>query len=100
MNGSPEVLAFGVICNTFTPAAEVLRATDLSTPTTGEVVDPSVFGGSRHRSAIDFCSTYSPAGALVASHDGGLTVFASLKGGSVIGSQVSLIASDAEVPRT
>jgi sensor domain DACNV-containing protein len=99
INGSPEVLAFGVICNTFESATEVLRATDPSRPTTGEVVDVSVFGGSRHRSAIDFCSSHSPAGALVASHDGGLTVFASMKEGRVIGSRVSLIPSAANVPR-
>lgn len=93
-NGSPEVLAFGVICNRFScPATEVRDPK-------GEVINASKFGGSRHRSAIDFCSTYSPAGALVASHDGGLTVFASMDQGQVVGNQVSLISSDSEVQPT
>lgn len=98
INGTPEVLAFGVICNKFLkPATQVLRSTNPSSPANGEVVDASEFGGSRHRSAIDFCSSHSPAGAVVASHDGGLTVFASLEKGRVVGSRVSLIRSDAEV---
>lgn len=98
INGSPRVLAFGVICNVFShPATRVLKSTDGSRPTIGDEVDASVFGGSRHRSAIDFCSSHSPAGAVVASHDGGLTVFASREKGCVIGSRVSLIDSDAEV---
>ncbi|MGH7148648.1 MAG: putative sensor domain DACNV-containing protein [Nitrospiraceae bacterium] len=98
INGTPEVLAFGVICNKFlNPATQVLRSTNPSSPSTGEAVDASEFGGSRHRSAIDFCASHSPAGAVVASHDGGLTVFASLGEGRVLGSRVSLIGSDAEV---
>jgi hypothetical protein len=98
INGSPEVLAFGVICNKFlAPATKVLRSNDPTQPFIGEEVNASEFGGSRHRSAIDFCSSHSPAAALVASHDGGLTVFASLEKGCVIGSRVSLIRSDAEV---
>jgi len=98
INGSPQVLAFGVICNGFDcKATEVRRSIDPSNPSIADVVDSSVFGGSRHRSAIDFCSSHSPAGAVVASHDGGLTVFASWEKGRVIGSQISLILSDAEV---
>ena len=98
MNGSPQVLAFGVICNKFrTPAIEVRRSTDPSRPIVGEVAGASDFGGSRHRSAIDFCSSYSPAGAVVAFEDGGLTVFASTEKGRVIGSRVSMINSDPEV---
>lgn len=98
INGTPKVLAFGVICNNFlNPATQVLRSTNPSTPSNGEVADASEFGGSRHRSAINFCSSQSPAGAVVASHDGGLTVFASLEKGRVVGSRVSLIRSDAEV---
>lgn len=98
INGTPQVLAFGVICNKFRdPATEVMRSTDRSHLDNGDAVEASVFGGSRHRSAIDFCSSYSPAGALVASHDGGLTVFASLEKGHVIGGQVSLIDSDAKI---
>lgn len=101
INGSPDVLAFAVICNKFRHAAtEVLRATEPSRPMIGEVVEASVFGGSRHRSAIDFCSSCSPAGAVVASHDGGLTVFVSTHRGSVIGSSVSLISSDADVQKS
>jgi hypothetical protein len=98
LNGSPRILAFGVICNRFRePAREVLLATDPSRPYDGHVVEVSEFGGSRHRSAIDFCSGHSPAGALVASHDGGLTAFASLEEGRVAGSRISMIRSDAEV---
>lgn len=98
INGSPEVLAFGVICNKFRhPVTEILRSNNPSHPMDGEVVDGSIFGGSRHRSAIDFCSSHSPAGAVVASHDGGLTVFASVDKGQVVGSRISLIRSDAEV---
>ena len=98
INGSPHVLAFGVICNDFSdPALQVFQSNNPSRPDIGDVVDASKFGGSRHRSAIDFCSSHSPAGAVVASHDGGLTVFASLEKGCVIGSRVSLINSDAEV---
>jgi hypothetical protein len=98
INGSPQILAFGVICNKFRdPAAQVLRSTDPSHPHSGEVVVASEFGGSRHRSAIDFCSSFFPAGAVVASHDGGLTVFVSLEKGRVIGSQVSLMRFVTEV---
>lgn len=98
MNGSPQVLAFGVICNKFSfPARKVQRSTDPSHPLVGEVEAASAFGGSRHRSAIDFCSSYSPAGAVVASEDGGLTVFASTEKGYVIGSRVSMINSDPDV---
>jgi hypothetical protein len=98
INGSPQVLAFGVICNKFSnPATKVLMSTNPSKLNIGKEVDASEFGGSRHRSAIDFCSSHFPAGAIVASHDGGLTVFASLETGSVIGSQISLVKSDAEV---
>ena len=98
MNGTPEVLAFGIICNKFTdPATEVRRSNDPSQPLKGEIVDASEFGGSRHRSAIDFCSSNHPAGALVASHDGGITVFVSLEKGRVIGTKISMIRSDAAV---
>ena len=97
MNGSPHILAFGVICNTFGAPTEVVQPVDPSHPLVCQAVDPSVFGGSRHRSAIGVCATHAPAGALVASHDGGLTVFASAAKGRVIGSPVSLLDSDAEV---
>ncbi|MFN0301096.1 MAG: putative sensor domain DACNV-containing protein [Burkholderiales bacterium] len=98
INGSPDVLAFGVICNKFRePATQVLRSTNPSRPYSGDAVDASEFGGSRHRSAIDFCSSFFPAGAVVASHDGGLTVFVSLEKGRVIGSQVSLMSFVTEV---
>lgn len=94
MNGSPELLAFGVVCNKFiNPALNVLRATDPTNLSIGEVVHKDEFGGSRHQSAIDFCSSYHPAGALVASHDAGLTVFVSLEKGKVIGSRISMIPS-------
>jgi hypothetical protein len=97
-NGSPEVLAFGVICNKFrSPATEILQSTNPKRPTDGTPVQGSAFGGSRHQSAIDFCSSHSPAGALVASHDGGLTVFASTQKGKVVGNKISLIRSHAEV---
>ncbi len=97
INGTPEVLAFGVICNKFrNPTAHVLRSNNPCDSSVGEVVDASEFGGARHQSAIDFCSNNSPAGAVVASHDGGLTVFASLKRGHVLGSRVSQIQSSTE----
>lgn len=98
VDGSPRVLEFGVICNKFRkPAERVRKLTNPSNLLAGEDVDASHFGGSRHRSAIDFCSSSSPAGAVVASHDGGLTVFVSTSIGDVIGSKISLIRSDAEV---
>jgi Probable sensor domain DACNV len=98
VNGTPQLLAFGVICNRFVcEPREVLQPNDPSDLTKGEQVDVSVFGGSRHRSAINFCASHSPAGAVVASHDGGVTVFASKERGVVVGSRVSPIASDAEV---
>jgi hypothetical protein len=95
INGTPDVLAFGVICNDFP-----YPATQLQRPSDDELLHTSAFGGSRHRSAIDFCSSYSPAGAVVASHDGGLTVFVSMSKGQVIGSSVSLIGRDADVRDT
>jgi hypothetical protein len=98
MNGSPEVLAFSVICNKFrNPAVEIDRATNPSKPAEGTPVNASTFGGSRHRSAIDFCSSLAPAGAVVASHDGGLTVFAASTKGRVIGSRISMIPSSPDL---
>lgn len=100
MDGSPRVLEFGVICNKFSqPATRVLRTIHPSRPLEGVDVNAVEFGGSRHRSAIDFCSSNHPAGSLVASHDGGITVFASLAHGKVIGNQVSLIPSHPDVPQ-
>lgn len=94
VNGTPNVLAFGVICNKFEyPVAHIKRATDPAQPHRAVSASSADFGGSRHRSAIDFCSTHAPAGALVASHDGGLTVFAGLERGEVIGSRISTIRS-------
>ena len=98
VNCSPAVLGFGVICHKFgAPATTALRVIDPSDPFAGEEVPSSEFGGSRHRSAINFCSSHSPAAAIVASHDGGLTVFASIERGTAIGTRVSMIGSDAEV---
>jgi hypothetical protein len=98
INGSPQVLAFGVICNKFrVSASRVLQLTDPKDLSINKEVDASDFGGSRHRSAIDFCLNQSPACAVVASHDGGLTIFASWEQDRVVGSRVSLISSDAEV---
>ena len=94
VNGSPNVLAFGVICNKFDhPGVDVKRANNPAQCHEGVSVSSADFGGSRHRSAIDFCSSHAPAGALVASHDGGLTVFAALKNGEVLGSRISTIGS-------
>jgi hypothetical protein len=98
MDGSPRVLEFGVIYNKFSqPATSVLRTFHPSRPLKGVAVDAAEFGGSRHRSAIDFCSNNHPAGALIASHDGGLTVFVSLAHGTVIGNHVSSIPSHPDV---
>jgi hypothetical protein len=98
INASPDVLAFNVVCNAFPAQTEILQAIDPMRPLVGgKLVERSTFGGSRHQSAIDFCSALAPAGALVASHDGGLTVFASHEKGRVFGSKVSLIQSDSEV---
>ncbi len=97
VDGSPNVLAFGVICNKFDqPAVDVKRANNPHQPHEGVSASPADFGGSRHRSAIDFCSTHAPAGALVASHDGGVTVFAGLRHGEVIGSRISTIGSTSQ----
>jgi hypothetical protein len=92
MTGAPRVAPFGVICNDFSrPAGRVLRLATPSDLSSGDDVDASKFGGSRHRSAINFCSSHSPACAVVASHDGGITVFRSLEAGHVAGVRVSQI---------
>lgn len=99
--GAPDVHAFGVVCNKFeTPAACVMNPSNPATPFDGSTdVNPADFGGSRHRSAIDFCSSLAPAGAIVASHDGGLTVFGSAKPGEVVGTRISGIWSVAHRPK-
>jgi hypothetical protein len=107
-NASPAVLAFGVVCNDFRTmvdaqaSGQVLRVvepTDASHPLDGGTkVDPARLGGSRHRSAIDFCANVAPAAAVVASHDGGLTVFASRAPGEVRAMRVSDISSTARPP--
>jgi hypothetical protein len=107
-NASPAVLAFGVVCNDFRTlvhvqaSGQVLRVvepTDASHPFDGGTeADPARFGGSRHRSAIDFCANLAPAAAVVASHDGGLTVFASRAPGEVRAMRVSGISSTARPP--
>jgi hypothetical protein len=98
MNGDPRVLAFGVICNRFASQPKsVLKSSNASLPMEGDPVDASSFGGSRHRSAIEFCANYAPAAAIVASHDGGLTVFAARTADVVVGSRVSVIDSDVEI---
>jgi len=97
MTGSPDLLSFGVVCNEFEAPATVTQHSQGSDMHAGPAVEPSEFGGSRHTSAMGFCATYAHAGALVASHDGGLTVFASLKKGSVVRSPVSLLDSEPDV---
>jgi hypothetical protein len=97
MTGSPELLRFGVICNTFEDPEAVTRPSESTDLHGGPAFDPSEFGGSRHRSAMGFCAEHAPAGALVASHDGGLTVFASQKKGWVVRSVVSLLDSEPDV---
>lgn len=84
-SAKPEVVAFGVVFNEF----------DKTTPRivdAGPRVDPfeqatevafEKIGGSRHQSAARFCSTFAPASAIVASHDGGLTAFLSMARGEV-----------------
>jgi hypothetical protein len=100
MTGAPRVIAFGVICNKFSRGADrVRRLTNPSDISIGDEVDASEFGGSRHRSAIDFCCSHSPACAVVASHDGGITVFASSEAGYVTAALVSQIEWDPEVHR-
>lgn len=95
---APELIEFGVICNRFSaPAQTVLQSNNSMRPLEGQPVDASAFGGSRHRSAIDFCSSNHPASALVASHDGGVTAFSSLEVGTVVGSRVSPIPSEPDV---
>lgn len=94
---SPSVIAFKVIGH-FGDAKRIFRPTDPSDRSKREEVPPSVFGGSRHQSAINFCASHSPASAIVASHDGGITVFASTEEGVVTGTRVSMIGSDSEVP--
>ncbi len=96
--GAPDVYAFGVVCNEFKkPATCVMRPSNPGTPFDGSIeVNAAEFGGSRHRSAIDFCSSFAPAGAIVVSHDGGVTVFGSIKPGEVVGTRVSGIQSVAQ----
>lgn len=99
MNCTPDVLAFGVIRNGFSsPCKSVLEPTDPRKPLDGGTrVNPDTFGGSRHRSAIDFCSSMAPAAAIVASHDGGLTVFAAPEREKVFGTRVSVFESDSSI---
>ena len=95
INGSPQVLAFGVICNKFDKSASrVLQFTDPKNLAIYKEVDASDFGGSRHRSAIAFCRNQSPACAVVASHDGGITIFTSGEHARVFGSRVSVISAN------
>jgi hypothetical protein len=84
-SAKPEVVAFGVVFNEFAKAEP--RVSDA-----GPGMDPfegakqvafETIGGSRHRSAARFCSTFAPASAIVASHDGGLTAFVALTRGEV-----------------
>lgn len=98
-NDDPEVLAFGVVCNRFeTPARRVMVPAATQAPfSSGGEVAPSTFGGSRHRSAIHFCSSNAPAAAIVVSHDGGLSVFAAQHLGEVFGSRVATISSSARL---
>lgn len=97
MTPSPRVVTFGVVYNEFAyPAKEVLQVTDALELTT--TIQRSTFGGSRHSSAIDFCSSHSPACAVVASHDGGITVFASWEPGKVWGGHVSMIENTPQPP--
>lgn len=97
MTGAPELLSFGVICNTFEAPATVTHPSQSADLHGGPPVDLSEFGGSRHGSAMGFCATHAPAGALVASHDGGLTVFASRQKGSVVRSPVSILDTEPDV---
>lgn len=92
---TPDVCAFGVVCNKFEkPAVRVMKPSDPTKPFDGSIeVNPAHFGGSRHRSAIDFCSSFAPACAIVVSHDGGLTVFGSVNQGEVLGTKISGVAS-------
>lgn len=100
-NGTPQLLSFGVVCNSFSsPLKAILRSNNPSRPMEGDEVDPSSFGGSRHRSAINFCASHNNAAAIVASHDGGITVFATKSPGTVIGSRVSAIESHSEPEAT
>jgi hypothetical protein len=107
-NVTPDVLAFGVVCNNFetlrqtqatTARLRLMRLTDPSRPFEGGTeAMPEEFGGSRHQSAIDFCSNLAPAAAIVASHDGGITVFVSGEPGEVRGMRISGISSTNRVP--
>ncbi|HEX5338921.1 MAG TPA: hypothetical protein VFW53_10840 [Gallionella sp.] len=94
---APDVRAFGVVCNEFqTRADHVMKVSNPAKPFDGGTkVLPADFGGSRHRSAIDFCSSFAPAGAIVVSHDGGITVFGSEKRGEVLGMKISGVSSAA-----
>lgn len=94
-SATPYVHAFGVVCNKFdNPAVNVIKPLDPTKPfDRGTKVKPADFGGSRHRSAIDFCSSFAPACAIVVSHDGGLTVFGSVNQGEVVGTKISTVSS-------
>ncbi|MDO8263139.1 MAG: hypothetical protein Q7T21_07925 [Gallionella sp.] len=92
---TPDVHAFGVVCNKFEISTlRVTKPADPTKPFDGSIeVSPADFGGSRHRSAIDFCSNFAPACAIVVSHDGGLTVFGSVVQGEILGTRISGISS-------
>lgn len=73
-----DLLAFGakIVRRGDNPPVEQVVLTELVEETTPEVVHPSDLGGTRHLSAAQFVQDQQSALALVASQDGGFTVFA------------------------
>ena len=73
-----ELLAFGakIIRRSGSPQVTRVVVTEPIEGSTAEIVDPAQLGGTRHLSAAQFEQDQRDAIALVASQDGGFTVFA------------------------
>jgi hypothetical protein len=73
-----ELLAFGakIVRRPRSPQVEQLAITEPIEGASAEIIHPTRFGGTRHLSAAQFVHDQRDAVALVASQDGGFTVFA------------------------
>jgi hypothetical protein len=73
-----ELLAFGakIVRRPRSPQVDEVAVTEPIEGTTAEIVHPTRLGGTRHLSAAQFVHDQRDSVALVASQDGGFTVFA------------------------
>ena len=73
-----ELLAFGakIVRRPGLPQVEKVIVTEPIEGSVAEVVEPALFGGTRHLSAAQFAQDQRRAISLVASQDGRFTVFA------------------------